>query len=461
MAVSEPRSRGIVNWIEYSNGLVLSRNILFAILFLVLVGANAAAWQGNKEYAGELSGFDQSEAANIDDDQPISANKDVLMRLLYRAKKSSPAQFRDYQQFTESISLEDVRKSPKQYRGWVFRLSGTARRLASVAVPAVSEDAIAKYSLVELELPDRTRIQVATLNVPSAWNQVAQLSEPVEFSGFFALHSGTDWPTAQPQVLMFAAPRIAWHPHELSDALSVGIGQLQLAQAGFDVGLLDICRRQNFKPFGAEEGEAFYNMLGAVNRVAASNEVAATGSATKFLDLVTEPSKHFGDLVQLEGHVKRIGPVSVDKQFQQEVGREFYQIDMFVALGGNSQIVVGPDKNQLVFRNRFPVTIHVGSLGRPMKDFERAKIQVEGHFYRLWNYQSNFSEEQGAESGQFSPLIMATKIEIVPPSEASGIGWLSILVLVFVLLLIVSVVLFTRTRKPTPSPPNIKIELPT
>ena len=460
MAVREHRSRGIVNWITYPYGLVLSRSILFAAFLLVSVGANAVAWQGNREYAGELSGFDQSEAANIDDDQPISANKDVLMRLLYRTKKSSPAQFRDYQQFTKSISLEDVRKSPKQYRGWVFRLSGTARLLASVAVPAVSEDAIAKYSLVELELFDRTRIQVATLNVPSAWNQIAQLSEPAEFSGFFALHSGTDWPSTQPQVLMFVAPRIEWHPRELSDSLSVGIGQLQLAKAGFDVGLLDICRRQNFKTFGSEEGEVFYNMLGAVNRVAASNEVATSVSATKFLDLVTDPNKHFGDLVQLEGHVKRIGLVSVDKQFQQEVGREFYQIDMFVALGGNSQIVVGPDKNQLVFRNRFPVTIHVGSLGRPIEDFERAKIRVEGHFYRLWNYQSNFSEEQGAANGQFSPLIMATKIEIVPPTEASGIGWFSILVLVFVLSLIVSVALFTRTGKPAQSQPIAKIELP-
>jgi hypothetical protein len=287
-----------------------------------------------------------------------------------------------------------------------------------------------------------------------------ELAEPTEFSGFFALASGTDWPTAQQQVLLFVAPRIGWFPNELSAKFRIGIGQLQLAKAGFDVGLLDNCQRQNFKPMSAEEGETFYTMLAAVNRIATANETTFTGSATQFLDLVTEPREHFGDLVQLEGHVKRVVPVSVDNRFQQEVGSEFYQMDMFVSLADNSQIVMGPDENKLVFRNRFPVTIHIGSLGRPIADFDRANVRVEGYFYRLWNYQSNFSEEQGATGGQFSPLIMATKIEIVPPADGNALGWLAIWVLVFVLALIIGVVLFTRIKKPLPSQQKVKIELP-
>ncbi len=74
-----------------------------------------------------------------------------------------------------------------------------------------------------------------------------------------------------------------------------------------------------------------------------------------------------------------------------------------------------------MYENRFPVTVCVANLPCSESEIENKSFVVQGFFFRLWNYDSSFTDRQASRVGQISPLVIA----IAPTIEESSTAGLN------------------------------------
>ena len=116
------------------------------------------------------------------------------------------------------------------------------------------------------------------------------------------------------------------------------------------------------------------------------------------------------------------------EQRQAEVGGLFYyQIDAIGDLGNVQLQIEVPDGEPVLMENRYPVTIVTAKLPKFLHDKEgdwvstiTAPARVEGWFYRLWSYESDFMKSRGGK--QIAPLIIGGVIEDRRVRAADPIG---------------------------------------
>ncbi len=110
-------------------------------------------------------------------------------------------------------------------------------------------------------------------------------------------------------------------------------------------------RSNNNRHLSSEESPCFYEMLRAVKQL---HPEELPKDALDFRQLLQNPDAHIGRAVQMAGHVRRAVRVEVDEPFlQQQFGLDHYfQLDMFVPLGG-SKVVVNTAKSLRKKRREF------------------------------------------------------------------------------------------------------------
>ncbi len=126
-----------------------------------------------------------------------------------------------------------------------------------------------------------------------------------------------------------------------------------------------------------------------------------------------------------------------DSRRQEQIGSDHYfQIDAVGDLGGVVIKIENADKSipPATFQGRYPVSI----VTKELPDFLRSQIRnqsgggavvasvrqkfgMDGFFYRLWGYESDFMAQQGGGQ-QFGPLLIVSEIP-KPGTRIGRSGW--------------------------------------
>lgn len=405
----------------------------FLLWLLLVTGTEGVthAFQTEKIFPGELAGLDQSEALMIDDDQPLDAQQSFLRRLLYRARKATPESLKRFSEYSTGTALGELLKNPKQYRGWVFRLSGQATSVEWFATGETSPEALGKYCRVRLKTDTGQEVIVYSLTAPQIWtggeSRNLSIAEQAACYGFFAFRSPPG--SESTELPCFVARRIEWYPDQSSKlAAEAGSGGLELARSGFDLGLLDLARQNNLRQLSEDESEAFYGLLGASDRASSSRSGALAAvdyaGAEGFFRLLKDPKAGIGQAVELDLTIRRVVPVAIGPQHA-ATGKKFYQLDGFFRLGNTPVDVRGASGETIRYTTRFPVTVDALKLKVAPEEFVGKRVRVSGWLYRFWRFDSEFTLKEAGNDGQLAPLIMAGQIDMLAETDSGPVARLA------------------------------------
>jgi hypothetical protein len=217
-----------------------------------------------------------------------------------------------------------------------------------------------------------------------------------------------------------------------------------LSGAGVDVSELARVADRNKKPLTAEDNDAFYQLLAVSKDIGRSPAAAqAEPNWIEPIDLLTQPQEHTGDWVRMRLNIVRVTQVAVtDIQRQKEIGSDHYfQIDANGDLGGTVIRVPRPEASEgddvgdpILFDGTYPVSLAMTELPGFLRDAIRQQegadavtamisrpVQMEGFFFRLWSYSSDFMQRRGG-GDQVGPLLIVAKMTDRRSVGPSGLG---------------------------------------
>ncbi|QDV67036.1 hypothetical protein Poly24_07270 [Rosistilla carotiformis] len=271
--------------------------------------------------------------------------------------------------------------------------------------------------------------------IPSQWKTAKTLRQPMGARGFLIASPSQ----AAPGLLVCG--HVQWFPTESDPDMSMPAGWLMLSQAGFNVGQMGLIQQRNRSALSAAESTAFYDFLKAAAAVPDDATHVPESIRPQVLLSTAESQKLIGQFIRVRLETARIQQI-VAPSLMSQIGQDHYwEIDAFGDLD-NAEVRIQPKEggDPITFGNRYPVTLAMLELppflnelvsqdGRVTKAMlmHKAMIDVDGFFYRLWTYETDFVSSKGGDR-QIGPLIAATAIKMKPPGSAKAslarIGWL-------------------------------------
>ncbi len=417
----------------------------------------------------ELSGYSLSEAYDIQDGTKLDLDDPLILKLIYRVKKTSPKSRLQYSRYSKDVTWEQLNANTQDYRLWVFdrnvRLKNiTKHRFATAEKGETVTGVYVCHCVNEHQQP----LIVLSRSVPSALPIDTSLDEPINLTGFLlacrlttndiqeissvekgnesnAENQSSNSTEANPQVKassaedseprtkgspVFIVDRIAWYPDQVVEQRS-NRSHVALAQAGMDIGLLDLVRKNNTRKLGLGDSEAFFQMIGAANRLVKEPEL---DNRIGFIDMMTDAKSNFGNGSRIKGVVRSCSKVNISNaDVANRIGvSKYFQLMVFPNLDGRTIKVKNKKGDDLEY-SRFPITVCCLQLpdGLSPTDVERKPFLIDGFFFRFWKYQSDKTDAAGAP-GQVSPLIIAKTLIPIKSQE----GRLNFFLLSFVSALI-------------------------
>jgi hypothetical protein len=234
------------------------------------------------------------------------------------------------------------------------------------------------------------------------------------------------------QSVAVVSHRVQWFPKTYRNA-----GQQLLSEERFDLGLLPGVAARNRRPLLAEDGNAFYAMLASAAAIGKRSDLPAPQMADP-VALLRTPQELVGQWVRLELESVQVTRIAVpESKRQEQLKRDHYfQIDAVGDLGGVVIKIENSDKSipPATFQSRYPVSLVTAELPPFMREMIRrerggeavvaplrVKFGVDGFFYRLWAYDSDFMSQHGG-GPQFGPLLVAAQFENLEPTSNDPVG---------------------------------------
>ena len=433
------------------------------LLCLFLIPTNVT-WGRQDQDTGpiELSGFSISETFEISDDEKISLENPFLKRLMFRIIKTSPQSRCEYRSYTIGVEWDQIRTQTSDYRCRVFERSGTVKEIWARRIPGTDADSRIRVAYIcACENERGEPFLVLSLDIPQFWlsqfeEQRLKLDEPIRFEGFlFGLcRFESSGPISQP---LFVASTLSWYPTSKNFDRVVD-SHLELARAGFDIGLLDLAQAYNTKPLNQRDAEAFYQMLSVVDKANPKHH-----GGISFQELMEKASRGFGQQISVSGVVRQcteIRTTDPDLLTRMDLTR-YYQMILFPDLDGKN-IVIRNSEGREDINQRLPITVVFKTLPKGWKteELERQSCRVDGFVYRFWRFQTERTDQSGF-AGQISPLIMVGSPVVLEKVNAELDGLLYGFI-VTVLLCVIGVVFYYRYVDRKHKTPGAKIldELP-
>lgn len=247
--------------------------------------------------------------------------------------------------------------------------------------------------------------------------------------------------TESGQPVALAVPRVRWSPQSTTNT-----GWRLLSSAGFDVALLSNVKQLSRQPLVAEDGDAFYSLLAAAASIG-DQPAKPNPESIPPVDLLERPEQLAGHWLTLVAETVQITRIAVtEPERQDQLGQDHYfQIDAVVELDNLLVKIERPDPSTgppAIFENRYPISVVTARIpeflrqriraeegGEAVVSQHRSLIAIDGFYYRLWSYQSEFMNQHGG-GDQFGPLVVASRIEDRAPStqDPAGvqvIGWIA------------------------------------
>jgi len=400
----------------------------------------------------KIYGLDDSHLSFLADGDAWSPSaEDTTTKILLNLEKDNLQTLDRWSQ--ETVPWLEMIEKPASHRLQVFRLRGRARNIEKITLVKEAAELVQfdHYYRVHLDITGTPHTAIIfTRRYPEAWKTGQSLDERAELSGLF-LKVG---PAGQKgQEFWFATPRIAWLPDQAMPSQGITQHHVLLANRGVDIGLFSHITRQTRREFIGDERECFFQLLQAVAHPAGEHLSGANPIPLKITGLLRAPQEFQGQLFTLEGIARRITRIVVeDPEIQQRFGLDhYYQVDMFVSLGGKSVQIKRHSKDQdaPVFENRYPVNVCVRSLppaltkmneelaaGNQNQDLLRANVRIQGFFFKLWSYQTKFVSDEQQERTQLSPVFISGTPELILSEETRSPYLSSLFATIFILILV-------------------------
>lgn len=366
----------------------------------------------------ELSGMTVSEVAEVTDPLPIDWQTETMIRLWYRSLRQPAIEFERAAQLNDRPQVRYWSEGPQEVRMRVYRVSGRLVRLEPIQL--VDHTELGATHVAEIILDSGERVFAGVLAVPRLLPIAQELDQPVSVCGFFA---GWAAEVDGQRVALMVAPKLSWFPRQRTQNIPLRPGHLSLATAGFDLGLLDIPRKFNRLAFQADDTWAFSELLRTIAKSPVTAlEGEAPSTASGLLPILQAPDDAIGQLVEFDAQVHRVTPIDYQLADVANTPIRYYQLDLFVSIGKTSIRMRNAQGEELVFQNRFPVTVNAVRLPDSVVNGEDRQVRVRGFYYRLWSYESTMSAGKG---GQFTPLVFSSSVLPIAVDTATLDVWIS------------------------------------
>lgn len=404
-----------------------------AIFLLALTVAPCSA-QLRDGSARELSGISESEAFEVKDDLEVDHRSEMVRRVLYRARKTSPQSRNQFCQQSADVAWKAIYDDTFKYRFWMFRREAKIQRVVATKFRNSPESAeiqqfYVAYGYVQ-DGDEKIGCRIITRKFPEKLKTGAAFDEPVSFEGFLYCRAKDDTADSKPE-LVFIADHVAWHPDDPENRANSS--DVALASLGYDVAQLDNLEPVNFKGLTKLDTEPFFGMIAAIKN--ATGDLALSRQPIRRVSLPTllrNSKENFGSAIQLTAVCRSCTLTQVPyPDVQNRMGvKQYYQLILFPRL--SETVVISEGENQVKF-DQYPVTVCCTELpeGMTPKDMEKRRVSVDGFFYRLWKFDTELTDNSKI-SGAISPIIIARS----PVPLESNTADLNRYVLIFVLSII-------------------------
>ncbi len=230
-----------------------------------MIGLAQSVFGFQSQSAADLSGLESNELYSIEDHAALTASDPNLVRMLFRATKTSEQNFIRFAKSNDNLTVQQVMADPRDYRSCVVHLKGRVKRVWPVSIPGMDDDGpIAGFYLVKFEDKQGIEFLVAApgsgemlagtgkskadMGVPGKWPAKKDMDQSAEcFAYFLAVydlqaktgleqtdregdHEGTG-NARQPignvldlrktDVPLFVARRIHWYPDTTDESMDV------------------------------------------------------------------------------------------------------------------------------------------------------------------------------------------------------------------------------------------------
>ena len=374
------------------------------------VTADQVAKYGRMRVLLEHAGLDQNAWDTIHDGREIQGIEfEILAKVLHRLPRIGTYPLVEWSQPGENVW--NAVDSPTEHRAEAFFLQGRALHVDLVELP---QDVAQRWHLgqvyrVRLDLQNSTgKVIVYTLNIPKSWQPHVGRTMDERVSGhglFFKLEVAEVTTTPLPVLL---APRIAWMPDRIDEALATTPSLLILGNLGMDVGLFD--QIQDHQGLTKDDRECFYQLLAATGGTAPATVDSRLPHDTSLAKLLGTQVQRAGrgELVAITGNVRRAVRIVIEAaDIRNRFGIDhYYELNVFI--NESVRVKRSPSDPQPTYYSSYPVVCCVRQLpaGMPEGDDVNEAMRVSGFYYKIYSYKTDFTTAKGPNRRQFSPLIV-------------------------------------------------------
>jgi hypothetical protein len=391
-----------------------------------------------------LADWNAERFAALAESDPLSdAGREQVAELVWRLHTFDSPQLAAWARGGKPVS--EILSTPDEHRGELVELTGRVTKVTRRDLPQEIADRLELPAVFECEMTLDDGAGTATIvtsRVPRTWLEMSPLDAPASAAGVLMsrLTNSDDTPR-----LLAASREIAWHP-TTPQPPHVSLGESILGELGVDVGQLELVRQRS--AITATEREAFYQILDAAGRIGTNQltrfaqqqlpsiaeqsqqqqpqlarEVQARAAKGLYsvAPLFNDPAIQVGELVALEGGVRRVQRIDVGQTADgaaSDVARRFgidhyYELDLFTDDSQNNPIVV-------CVRELPP--------GFPIGDGLHEPVRIAGWFVKVWNFESLRATLPNDSAGeptppnlrQFAPLLIGrSPIPLTPPTAST------------------------------------------
>ena len=436
---------------EKSSSHWLQRMVLWSAVASLLF-VSSGRLDAQDELPTALSGIESSERFDVVDHQPWQPQSDYLLRLLYRVGHVSEQSLKRFESPQEGSFWHDLGEQAQTYRFRVVRVVGRARYVVPVRLDESVGVDFKGYYRVQVTTESGATVWLACRAVPRTWPLNEPLDEPIVARGFFlafyrmpddadggapgAPDTGSSVPEVEPSsgastesgVPVVVVRRPAWFPDRVDASKGVTASHVWLAGRGVDIGQFDRIRRRFNHPLGRDDAASMFQLLVAARQA----DPFPRSETISMFDLLQQPTRHVGQAVRIEGHVRRVIRIDVESDPQaKRLGLDhYYELDLFVPLADRRIVIKHrpvdepqSEPIEIVYEDRFPITVCVVDLPAPPEAIRGRRVKVDGFLFRFWSYESTFTARVHPAAGQISPLVVGA-MPMIDEASRLTIDWI-------------------------------------
>ncbi|MCO8124818.1 hypothetical protein NHH03_23980 [Stieleria sp. TO1_6] len=364
-----------------------------------------------------LSGFDRQRIENC---FPISDSTVAgeMSKLLFRLRKADP------QAIAQRVTEIEIAAPPAV--GDVIAVEGKITAIRQYKVPPALIEFLELETFQEVVLSGTDSDALISVFAPPLLGKIAK-DDLIKANAIVV--------ESESSQLVCAAGSLSWFPKHADR-----VGWQMLSSHGVDLSQIASAVSRNRHPLEAADGDAFYSMLAAAREIADGQTFAgaappAEPDSVSAIELLQHPESHHGDWIRMNAVTVRITRINVtDADRRQQLGQDhYYQIDASGDLGKTIVELTRPDGDggePIRMSGSYPLSL----VSCELPDFLQQElagqqavvamishpVSLDGFFYRLWSYSSEFMTREGGGK-QVGPLVVVADWRSRSrPAEAGG-----------------------------------------